>query len=184
MSTTTEVAGHTASCFAPCASIPDAPWYCVYTKPGFERATEHRIRAQGHAAWWPMEQARLANRQTVLRGIFPRYLFAQAYDRQVVRTLGGEEIARVMIVPTTRLPAIVPLLAMQTLWAQAAPNGVIYPPAPADPRPADPLRVVKGPFNDMVGICQRTLRNRIWLLIDVMKRPVEISVTLDMVEAA
>jgi hypothetical protein len=36
----------------------------------------------------------------------------------------------------------------------------------------------------MVGICQRKLRDRIWLLIDVMKRPVEISVTLDMVEAA
>jgi len=128
-----------------------------------------------------MEEARLANRQTVLRGIFPRYLFVQDYPWRVVRTAGGEEIGRVMVAPATYAPLVVPDAAMRGLFAQCAPNGVIYP-GEVEFQMNALLRVMSGPFSDLIGIYKRKMKDRIWLLLEVMGRPIEVSMPRDSVE--
>lgn len=173
--------GHTTTCFAPSASIPDAPWYCVYTKPQQERATEHRIRVQGSAVWLPLESVRLANRQTVIRPIFQRYLFVQAYPWNVIRNAGGEEMARVLLSPA-RKPLELPPGELETLFAQCAPNGVIYAPEPREVTRGDRVTIEDGPFTSFSGICRRTSRDRIWILLNLFGRPQEVPFSRRQVE--
>lgn len=167
-------------CFAPCASIPNQPWQVIHSHPHQERAIEHRIRSQGGVVWWPMESARRSNRQTVLRGIFPRYLFSQNYEWPVVRNAGGEEMGRVLLSPS-RIPLNVPATEMAKLFAQCGPNGVVYPP---EVRARDRVTIAEGPFVGFSGICSRSLRDRIWVLLSLFGRDQEVPFSRQQVELA
>jgi transcription antitermination factor NusG len=172
----------TISCFVPGVSVPGAPWFCVYTKPQLERATEHRIRSLGVAAWLPLEAARLANRQSVIRPIFPRYLVTQAFPWPRVQDAGGNDMATILRSPTTGRPMAIPFDEMDNLFRQCAPNGVIYPPEPREVTRKDAVRVEVGPFTGFTGIVQRTTRERVWILLHLFGRQSEVPFTRQQVE--
>ena len=77
-------------------------WYAVYTQPHAEtKALEHILR-QGYSAYLPRYRAQISHarrRQTVLRPLFPRYLFA-GIDRAampwrpILSTFGVTDIVR------------------------------------------------------------------------------------------
>ena len=77
-------------------------WYAVYTQPhGETKALEHLLR-QGYSAYLPRYRARISHarrHQTVLRPLFPRYLFA-GIDRASMRwrpilsTVGVADVVR------------------------------------------------------------------------------------------
>lgn len=163
-----------ASCFQPCASNSTDPWFCVFTRPQLEYATEHRLRSQGASAWLPMEAFRKANRQSVIRVIFPRYLFVQSFPYTVVRNAGGEEMARLLVSSTTGKPIALPAREMAALLIQCAPNGVIYPAEPREVTFKDTVRIEDGPLTGFTGICQRTTRDRVWILLNLFGRQSEV----------
>lgn len=167
--------------FVPCASVSDAPWFCVHTKPQLEIATEHRIRVEGFSAWLPLTSVVQKNRQSRIVPVFSRYLFVQNYRWTVVRNAGGEEMASVLRSPSGK-PLVVPQAKMDELFAQCKPNGVIYAPEPREITRKDMVRVEDGPFTSFTGICQRTTRDRVWILLSLFGRQSEVPFTRQQVE--
>ena len=54
-------------------------WYAVYTRPHAEATALENLLRQGYCAYLPRYRTRLRHArrlQTVLRPLFPRYLFA------------------------------------------------------------------------------------------------------------
>jgi transcription antitermination factor NusG len=118
-----------------------------------------------------MQAVKWQNGRTKINPIFPRYLFVQAYRWNVVRDAGRQELGRVITSPTTGKPLSLPPGALDVLLAQCAPNGVIYPAEPRAVRRQDHVRVLAGPLADFHGICERTTRDRVWVLLTVLGRP-------------
>lgn len=140
------------------------PWSVVYTGPGLERAAEHRVRQEGFAGWLPLENRRLPDRSWAIRPIFSRYMFVQSYPWLRVMRPGEVQLGVVLTDPAHR-PLLVPGEVMAGLFAQCAPNGVIYPPEPREVRRKDKVTIEEGPLKGFSGICQRTSRDRIWVLL-------------------
>lgn len=175
-----------AGAFVPCASIPGLPWHVCYTKPQMELRVELKLRKEGAAAWAPNECWVTPDRHRRLRLIFPRYVLMQmSGERQkwgfTVRNEGGEELGSVLRSPSGR-PLVLPDQDLEALLAQCAPNGVIYPPEPREMHRGDVGRVVTGPMTDFRGICRRTTRERVWLLLSVLGRETEVEFKRDAVE--
>ena len=106
------------------------------------------------------------------RPIFPRYLFLQMTGERVrwgyvIRNAAGEELGAVMRDPSGK-PLAVAVGALETLWADCAPNGVIYPKRPHEAQPGDHARVLAGPFADLVGIVERTERERVEVMLAIL----------------
>src|SRR5258707_10975685 len=93
-------------------------WYAVYTQPHAEpKALEHLMR-QGYSAYLPRYRTKVSHarrRQTVLRPLFPRYLFA-GIDRASMRwrpilsTVGVVDVVRSGDEPTPVPSAIVAMI--------------------------------------------------------------------------
>lgn len=171
----------TDSCFAPCGSHPAAPWLCIYTKPQSEIIALQELRKQGFAVFLPLHSAKLANRQTRIEPLFPRYLMAQPKDGSWSAIRGTKGVASVLRT-ASGAAQVIPVMAMAILLAQCAPNGVIYPPEPREVSRKDAVRVEDGPFTGFTGICQRTTRDRIWILLSLFGRQSEVPFTRGQVE--
>jgi transcription antitermination factor NusG len=179
---------HTRSCFAPSASVTDMPWHVLYTQPNAERAAEHKLRREGAGVWLPLDSRTWANRQRKISVTFPRYLFLQLTGERVkwgctVRSDGGEELGSVLRSPAGN-PLAVPLAALEALWGQCGPNGVIYPPEVREARRGDALRVLTGPFAGFTGICTLTTRQRVTLLLSMFGRDSAVEYARSAVEIA
>lgn len=165
----------------PCASNPDTPWFCVHTKPQMESATERRIRDERSPVWLPLH-ATGKPKELRISPIFPRYLFVQAYPWTVVRNAGGEEMARLLTSPTTGRPIAIASGVIESWMAGCGPDGIIYPPEPRQITFKDNVRVEDGPFAGFSGICRRTTRDRVWLLLSLFGRLSEVPFTRGQVE--
>lgn len=175
-------------CFVPSASIPGMPWFCVYTHPQAEIKTELKLRREGAGVWLPLESVTLANRQRRIRAVFPRYLFMQMTGERprwgyTIRDVAGEELGSVLRSPAGK-PLEVPLPALEVIWSQCAANGVIYPPAPREMQRGDQAKVLDGPFADFRGLCTRTTREKVWLLLTLFGRRSEVGFRRDAVAIA
>lgn len=166
--------------YVPCGSRSDAPWFCVYTKPGSETLAHGELRNQGFPSYVPLH---LTGREPAIKPLFPRYIFAQPrQDGQWGSILHTRGVSSVLM--TAQLtPKHVPISALQSLWAQCHPNGCIYPEElPSEIAPGSNLRIIAGPLVDLTGICQKSDAERVWLLGAIMNRPVTLMVKRTAVE--
>jgi transcription antitermination factor NusG len=76
----------------------------------------------------------------------------------------------------------VPWPVMTLLLGQCAVDGVIYPPEPREVTRKDVVRVDEGPLAGFTGICQRTTRDRVWILLSLFGRQSEVGFTREQVE--
>ena len=150
-------------CFAPCASIPDDPWVCIYSKPLQESAIARHLTAEGYAVWSPLVEVRWQNRQTKQSRAFPRYVFAQNYAWMVVRNAGGSELGRVLK-SSSGAPLSVPPTAMRALFDQCGPDGVIRS---RETSIAVGAKVRIGP---LTGICEMCETDRVRVLLSILGR--------------
>lgn len=182
-------AGRFLGAFVPCASISGQPWLCVYTRPKCELRVEHKLRSEGAPAWLPQEAAFEPTGERRIRALFPRYLFMQMLGERlrwgyVIHSEAGEELGAVLRSADGR-PLRMPPGAIERLWSQCQPNGVIYPPEPRRMRRGDRGRVLADggtPFSDLEGICTRARRERVWLLLGLLGRQVEVPFPREAVE--
>src|SRR5207245_5195270 len=77
-------------------------WYAVYTQPHAETKAFEHLRRQGYSVYLPRYRTRISHarrRQTVLRPLFPRYLFAGIDGasmrwRPILSTFGVTDLVR------------------------------------------------------------------------------------------
>ena len=157
-----------------------APWHVVWTKPGQEHIADRELRAAGFPTFFPLYGARRAEYVPM----FPRYGFAQPnVDEQWVGMLYTPGVSGLIRSPLG-VPKTVPPRYMAELFAQCAPNGVIYAPGPRLPAKGEAVRVLDGPLAGFTGLCARTSEERVWLLLTLLGRQQEVAFKHNAVEAA
>src|SRR6516162_5586002 len=163
-------------------------WYAVYTQPhGETKALEHLLR-QGYSAYLPRYRTRISHarrHQTVLRPLFPRYLFA-GIDRASMRwrpilsTFGVADVVR-----AGDEPAAVPSKIIATIRAREAAGDFDRLNPQQSLRLGDLVRVTAGAFEDMVGmLVELRDQGRIVVLLELLGRAVRAQLRAEAVEAA
>jgi transcription antitermination factor NusG len=168
-----------ATRFLPCASIPGTPWHVAYTKPLREASVVKKLREEGAAVWRPIKLFRAPNGQERYEPLFPRYVLMQMTGERLkwgytIRNQFGYELGHVLRSPAGT-PMVIPDAEMEWLTLQSEDDGIIREPARPQVALDDRGRVLTGWAAQLQGICTRTSRDRVWLLLSVLGRetPVE-----------
>ena len=161
-------------------------WYAVYTRPQEEtKALQHLLR-QGYSAYLPRYRTRISHarrHQTVLRPLFPRYLFA-GIDRASMRwrpilsTIGVADVVR-----AGAEPAPVPSEVVAALREREDAGGFDR----VDPRQSlrlgEFVRVTAGALQDMVGrLVELPDQDRVVVLLELLGRAVRTQLRVEAVE--
>ena len=163
-------------------------WYAVYTRPhGETRALEHLLR-QGYSAYLPRYRTRISHarrHQTVLRPLFPRYLFAgidraSTRWRPILSTVGVVDVVR-----AGEEPAPVPSEIVAAIREREEAGGFDR----LDPRQrlrlGEVVRVTAGALEDMVGrLVELRDQDRVVVLLELLGRAVRAQLRAETIEAA
>jgi transcription antitermination factor NusG len=176
---------HIDSCQVPRDSIP--AWHCLATKPKRESDADKAMLLSGFETFFPRYQMVWRDRQRCIRPLFIGYTFARfdaALDPWtfVVKDHYDREVATVMCDRTTRKPFIMPDRVVDLLRSQMADDGVIYPAKKRQLEKGDLGKVEGGPFASFTGVCQRTHKERIWMLLNILGHQREVEFRRDAVE--
>jgi len=172
--------------FLPCASIPSLPWHVAYTKPLREASVVKKLREEGAAVWRPIKLFRGPNRQERYEPMFPRYVLMQMGGERLkwgytIRNQYGYELGNVLRSPAG-VPLVIPNAAMELLIRQSDDQGIIHEPVKPEMHCGGLGSVLGGPLASFAGICTRTSRDRVWLLLAVMGGQTEVGFRRDAVE--
>lgn len=156
-------------------------WYVVFTRPSAEGKALTQLENQGYTAYLPLYRTkrRHARREEMVdRPLFPRYLFV-ALDileqqwRPILSTVGVADLLR-----RGDRPTAVPSGLVEALRERES-GGYHSEPSGWYPRPGDQVRVVGGPFADVVGSLFRISdKDRVLVLLDLLGREVVTEIPL------
>ena len=163
-------------------------WYAIYTRPQAEATAQQNLLRQGYAVYLPCYRTEISHarrRQTVLRPLFPRYLFA-GIDRAIMRwrpilsTVGVSGVVRSGDEPVPVAPEIV-----EALRAQESAGGFERLARRRPPGLGELVRISAGAFEDMIGrLVELREQDRVVVLLELLGRPVRTQVEAASVEAA
>jgi transcriptional antiterminator RfaH len=152
-------------------------WYAVSTRAHGESRAAIHLKRQGFEAWLPLirKTRRHARRiETIEAPLFPGYLFV-AFDasQQPWRAINGTFGVRRLICQGD-LPIPVPDSFFVELRSRCEVDGFFSLPAD-ELRPGTLVQFRSGPFTEQVATLLRLSDNeRIWLLLDLLGRPVTV----------
>jgi hypothetical protein len=156
-----------------------APWFCVCTKPNQTRIAAAELQAAGFPTFFPVYQPR----RGPATPMFGRYGFAQPNsDGQWVGMLYKRGVAAVIRNPLG-VPKAVPSDTMDELFSRCLSN-VVHEPEPALPSVGSPIRIVDGSLAGFCGIFARATHDRVYALVELLGRRMEIGFSRGQVEAA
>ncbi len=148
-------------------------WYAVHTQVHGEQRAKENLERQGFRVWLPLywkTRRHARRRDTVLRPLFPRYLFisldleTQRW-RSVFSTRGVSTLLTV-----DGAPLAVPEGTVEGLQAGADSDGhfTIRPKALA---PGETVRIAEGPFAELEAVFQEEHDgNRVLVLLELLGR--------------
>jgi transcriptional antiterminator RfaH len=160
-------------------------WYVVHSQPNSERRALENLARQGYDAWLPLCRRRRRHArktETVLRPLFPRYLFLEADLgttpwRPVLSTYG---VAGLITGPSGPVP--VPDAVIAALRARADAAGVV-PLEPDALESGAKVRLSAGPLAELEGVFEaRTDAERVAVLLKLMGRAVRVVVPVGDIE--
>lgn len=163
-------------------------WYAAYTRPNGEAKALDHLARQGYSVYLPRYRRWVRHarqRRLVSRPLFPRYVFvgldrlAQPWRpiRSTVGVLG--------LVSSGDEPVAVPSAIVDALRRREEEGGFDVLSPARSVRPGDAVRVIDGPFQDLVGrLLGVADHERVFVLLDVLGRSVRASVAALAVEAA
>ncbi|HWL03524.1 MAG TPA: transcription termination/antitermination NusG family protein [Xanthobacteraceae bacterium] len=158
-------------------------WYVVHTQPNGESKASSHLRRQGFEVYLPCGRrwrSHARRRELVLRPLFPRYLFVRfdaetARWRAIFSTVGVSNL----ICEGDR-PLAVPQPVIAGIQEAEASGSFDDALAASRLKPGDAIRIVRGPFADLIGQLQSLVSgDRVKVLLDILGRQVP-----TMVEAA
>lgn len=162
-------------------------WYAVYTKPQGEAKALENLQRQGYQAYLPRYRAEVRHarrRQTVLRPIFPRYLFA-GFDaaatrwRPILSTVGVCDLVR-----AGSEPMPVPSEIVAALREQEETGAFDFLARRRSLRLGELVRISNGAFEDMIGrLVELRDQDRVVVLLDVLGRAVRTQLDAAVVES-
>ena len=163
-------------------------WYAVYTRPHGEAAALDNLLRQGYCAYLPRYRTRVRHArrlQSVLRPLFPRYLFA-GIDRSsmpwrpILSTIGVTDVVRAGDEPHPVATDIVTTLQEQEM------AGAFDRLGRRDAlRLGEFVRITAGAFQDMIGrLIELRDQDRVVVLLDLLGRTVRAQLEAEAVEAA
>ena len=162
-------------------------WYVIHTHAqSEERATVH-LNRQGYDVYVPRcrkWRRHARRRELVQRPLFPRYLFVlldimRAPWRPILSTVGVSTLLTRDGQPIPVPPGVVERIQE----GEAA--GLFDNAADRQFNPGDPVRIVDGPFADLIGRFQGLAdRERVFVLLDLMERQVKVSLPLEVLATA
>ncbi len=163
-------------------------WYVVHTRPNDETRASDNLRRQGFETFLPRHKRRRAHArkvEIVERPLFPRYMFV-ALDmmtapwRSILGTFGVTDLLRNGDSPTPMPEGIVEALQNETaahLHDESDPLTGL--------RAGDAVRVLAGPFADLVGKFQALGEaDRVVVLLDLLGREVRAQLPARAIAAA
>jgi transcriptional antiterminator RfaH len=162
-------------------------WYAVYTRPQAEATALQNLLRQGYRAYLPRYRTEIRHarrRQTVLRPLFPRYLFA-GIDRgsmpwrPILSTFGVAGMVRAGDEPKPVARQVIEALRER----EAA--GAFDRLGRSELRLGELVRVSAGAFRDMIGrLAELRDQDRVVVLLEILGRTVPAQIELEAVEVA
>ena len=163
-------------------------WCAVYTQPhGETKALEHLLR-QGYCTYLPRYRTLVSHarrRHTVLRPLFPRYLFAgidrvSMRGRPILSTIGVADVVR-----AGDEPSPVPSEIVTAIREREEAGGFDRRDPQHSPRLGELVRVTAGAFEEMVGrLVELRDQDRVVVLLELLGRGVRAQLRAEAVEAA
>lgn len=163
-------------------------WYAVHTRPQAEAKALENLLRQGYEAYLPRYRTEIRHarrRQTVLRPLFPRYLFA-GIDREAMRwrpilsTVGVSDLVR-----SGDEPLPVACEIVEALRAQEGAGTFDSLARQRLPPVGELVRISAGAFEDMIGrLIELREQDRVVVLLDLLGRKVRAQIEAVSVEAA
>lgn len=163
-------------------------WYAVHTRPHAEAKALENLLRQGYEAYLPRYRTEIRHarrRQTVLRPLFPRYLFA-GIDRNAMRwrpilsTAGVSDLVRSGGEPMPIAADIVEALRQREgagAFDASARRRL--------PQLGGLVRISAGAFEDLIGrLVELCDQDRVVVLLDLLGRKVRAQIEAVSVEAA
>jgi transcriptional antiterminator RfaH len=151
-------------------------WLVVYTRSGAETTALENLRRQGYDAYLPMCRRRRSHARrvdVVKRPLFPRYLFI-AIDRMrdrwrpILGTMGVCDLLR-----RGESPALVPDGVIDAIRANESANAFDDLDPAAALRPGQQVRVLLGPFAELIGRFQSAVESeRVLVLLELFGQEV------------
>jgi transcriptional antiterminator RfaH len=172
----------------PAGACGGGAWYVVYTHPHAEAKALGHLARQGYSAYLPQCEKRIRHARsakTVLRPLFPRYLFVwldvlNSRWRPVLSTVGVCDLVR-----NGDVPRPVPSQIIQELRARETGGAFRTGSAVRQLGLGDRVRMVGGAFADLVGrFLGMSESDRVYVLLDLLNREIEVNVSLDAVQPA
>ncbi|MCW9034142.1 MAG: transcriptional activator RfaH [Rhodospirillales bacterium] len=162
-------------------------WYVIHSKASKEAVAEANLKNQGYETYLPRyrkERRHARKVDTVLAPLFPRYLFV-CVDIEVERWLAiNNTIGVSHVLCEGSRPMPVPEGVVQAIRGREGEDGCLKLEL-AHFKKDQLLRVLDGPFEDMVGLfAEQQDTNRVVLLLDLLGREVKVHVETQSVVAA
>jgi transcriptional antiterminator RfaH len=135
-------------------SVTPSPWYAIHTKPRQEERAAENLGAWGVEICFPRTMEN--KRDRVLKPFFPRYLFAR-FDadtmlRKIKLTRGVSYVVGFGGAPTEVDDEIIRLIRDRA-------DGDLVIHRRHDFAPGDAVRILRGPFEQFVGVLEHEVRN-------------------------
>jgi transcriptional antiterminator RfaH len=174
-----------ASIMEGCSAL-SGPWIVINTNPHRERLVLDNLQRQALTAYCPMirrHRSHARRVETVLRPLFPSYLFLQANEalkrwRPILSTHGVRTVVR-----TGDSPSFIDNEFIAGLKKREVDGAVVRPASPY--RVGQEVRIASGPFDGFIAtILELDEKDRLLLLLDVVHRGIKIRLGGDRVMPA
>jgi transcriptional antiterminator RfaH len=167
------------------ASDSSWPWIAVNTNPHREHIVLEHLQRQALTAYCPMirkHRSHARRVETVLRPLFPGYLFVQANAglkwRPILTTQGVRTVVR-----AGDDPSFVDDALIGGLKAREIDGAVVRPPSPY--RVGQEVRIAGGPLDGLIAtILELDEKDRLLVLLDVMHRGIKVKLNGGMITPA
>lgn len=155
-------------------------WFLAQTKPnGLGLAREHLAR-QGILTFTPSEHYTTQYRGKFVsktRPLFPGYIFVSPSNTQSLSAINATRgISRVVTFGTT--PARIPEELVIQLKARCDETGTLLPFKKLNP--GDEIRVIRGPFAELVGSIDKIEpERRVWAIFEILGTQIRVNLNSD-----
>ena len=162
--------------------LTDAPWYVAQVRPNCLPMAVRGLTRQGFGLFLPkiiLDPKKTSRGKRAWVPLFPGYIFVR-FDptRPAWRAINSTRGVSKLVSFGADGPRPVPGGLIGALQARCDDNGMLL--APDDLAPGDRVRLLRGPFADIVTEIERVEPDRrIWLLIDIMGRQPRVGVDFE-----